>query len=60
MPDRRDLPPLRRMPVRDAVAALDDARAHGMELGRPLDLVAVVLGFDTPKRGPEEPVPTGQ
>lgn len=26
---------------------VDDARARGLELGRPFDLVAIVLGFDT-------------
>lgn len=37
-----------------------DARAHGLEVGRPLDLVAVILGFDAPATEATEPVPTGQ
>ncbi|MEZ3182980.1 hypothetical protein KYY02_31270 [Streptomyces pimonensis] len=39
---------------------VDDVRARGLELGRPLDLVAVLLGFDAPPTDTEEPVPTGQ
>ncbi|MGA5606187.1 hypothetical protein ACPCUF_35115 [Streptomyces griseoincarnatus] len=39
---------------------IDDARARGLELGRPFDLVAVLLGFDAPPTQTTDPVPTGQ
>jgi hypothetical protein len=48
-------------PVRHALAygvlrhLFEEAQAHGLELARPLDLVAVILGFPLKPEPPEQP-----